>query len=177
MDYITIKEYAERAHISQQTAYKRAKNAKYQGYFRKIKGVIMVDSALLEFNHSFNGDSTVENETAQAAARKSFNGNSTEFSTVESAFVSVLQEQLERQSQQIEKLYTMIAEKDSIIKDLSANMAQITAQIQALQHEQNLLEAGRAQAETPPPVENIPTEKESKAETVKKGFFSRLRRR
>ena len=171
MEYLTIAEYAAAAHISKTAAYNRAKSTKYKDYFCRKKGVLCVDSSILEFNQFNNGNSTAETVDTQAAAGKSFNGNSTEFSTVESAFVSVLQEQLERQAQQIEKLYSMVAEKDSTIKELSATIAQITATIQALQHEQNLLEAGKLQTETP----------REAAETVaadprKKGLLSFLRR-
>jgi len=181
MEYMTITEYAAAAHISKTAAYNRAKNAKYKGYFRRMNGVLCVDSSILEFNQFNNGDSTAESVDTQAAAGKSFNGDSTEFSTIEQTLLSVLQEQLKRQSEQIESLYSMIAEKDGIIKDLSANMAQITAQIQALQHEQNLLEAGRIEAEPRPPAENIPTETTKTAETIKteprkRGLFSRFRR-
>ena len=174
MGYITIAEYAAAAHISKQTAYKRAKNAEYKGYFRRIEGVLMVDSLLLDFNQNFNRDSTVEYETGQAAAGKSFNHNSTKFSTVEtveSDIVNLLKERLEMADKQIESLNKKVDDLLAIVSAQSEAIANIS-------HEHNLLEAGKIQAETvPPPSEDIPTEKESKAETVKKGFFSRLRRR
>lgn len=163
MEYITITEYAEQAHISKQAAYNRAKSAKYKGYFRKVKGVLMVDKTVFEVNQNFKFNSTVENGEIPAPAENPFNQNSTENSTVENELIITLQKQVETQAAQIEKLFSMIAQKDSIIKDISANMATITAAFQALQHENNLLEAGKIQAETPPPAENIPTEKESKA--------------
>lgn len=182
MEYITIAEYAERAKISKQSAYKRAKSEKYKRYFRRNKnGVLMVDSDILILNQNFNRCSTEETEEGKTVSGNPFNQNSTTFSTVEN---SMLREMIERQdeqikslSSQIENLYSMISEKDGIIKDISANMAQITAQFQALQHEKNLLEAGKAQAETAPPVEEIPTERETSAERPKKGFLSRFWKR
>lgn len=171
MDWITITEYAAAAHISKQAAYKRAKNSYYKGYFRKISGVLMVDSALLELNQIVNQNSTVENETAQAAAGNPVNGVSTEFSTVDKDIITLLKERLEIADKQIDSLNKKVDDLLSIVAAQSEAIANIS-------HEHNLLEAGKIQAETmPPPSEDIPIETESKAETGKKGFFSRFRRR
>ena len=175
MDYITIAEYAERAEISKQAAYNRAKSAKYKGYFRKIKGMLMVDTALLSFNQNFNLDSTVERADSCRETEKVFNQNSTDFSTVEN-LIERLKAQIESQTKQIESLYSMIREKDSIIKDLSANMATITATIQTLQHEQHLIEAGKVQAETALQQETIQTETKEENRTIK-ALFSRFWKR
>lgn len=175
MDYITIAEYAERAEISKQAAYNRAKSAKYKGYFRKIKGVLMVDCALLEVNQNFNFNSTAESSESYRKNENSFNQNSTEFSTVEN-LIETLNAQIKSQSNQIESLYSMISEKDSIIKELSANMATITATIQALQHEQHLLEAGKVQADTALNHETIQTEAKEENRTIK-ALFSRFWKR
>ena len=177
MDYITIAEYAKRAGISKQKAYSNANREEYKKYFRRDNGRIMVDSALLDMGkESFVVDDK-KRESAPQKAKKEESAPQEERKE-DSALLDMLKGQLEAQHKQIESLYLMIAEKDSIIKDLSANMAQITATIQALQHEQNLLEAGKIQAETPPPppVEE-PKEKEEREEPPKKGLFSRFWRR
>ncbi len=173
MEYMTIAEYAAAAHISKQTAYKRARNTKYKRYFRKINGVLMVDSELLVFNQTLNHVSTVESETVQGGAGKSFNHDSTKFSTVETAegeIITLLKEQLEKADRQIESLNKKVDDLLAIVSAQSEAIANIS-------HEHNLLEAGKIQAETvPPPSEDIPIATESKAETGKKGFFSRFRR-
>lgn len=177
MDYISIAEYAERANISKQTAYNRAKNAKYRGYFRKIRGVLMVDCSLLEVKEILNLNSSLENGADNGGSAFPLNQNSSDNSSIENPLFDLLREQLQNQNKQIESLYAMIAEKDTIIKELSANVAEITAKIQALQHEQHLLEAGKLlNDEETAPAESAPKE-ESKAETPKKGFFSRFWRR
>lgn len=175
MGYITIAEYANIENISKQMAYKRAKNGKYKGYFRKINGALKVDCSIFELNQNVNQFSTVENEEIPTDTENLVNQNSTEFSTTfstnENQLIKLLNDQLVAQGKQIEKLYDMIAEKDLIIKDLSSNMAQITNALQSLQHEQNLLEASKIQAENIS-VNNIP--KGEQAEPPKKGLFSRL---
>lgn len=167
MDYITIKEYAERAHVSQQTAYKRAKDDRYKQYFKRIKGIIMVDSALLELNQFFNGESTIETEPPQARADSPLNGVSTNFSTVENDMIVLLKERLEKADKQIDILNNRITELLSIVAEQGKAIESIT-------REHNLLEAGKLQAESAPPVEIVPTEKEESTEPQKKGFFSRL---
>ena len=172
MEYMTIAEYAEQAHISKQSAYKRAKSEKYKRYFHRNKsGVLVVETAALNFNQNFNHVETVENVETTEFSQSSLNQNSTNCSTAENALFNLLKEQLEKQTEQIENLYKMINEKDIIIKDLSANMAKITAQFQALQHEQHLLEAGKAETEN-----NKPIERKESIEPLKKGLFARFRK-
>lgn len=165
MEYITIAEYARRENISKQTAYNRSKRDKYKGYFRKIKGVLMVDNSIFEFKDSINIDSTVENGGSGTKTDFSFNGNSNTFSNVEKELIEMLKSQIAEQNKRIDDLFSMIAEKDKTI-------AQITASIQQLQHERNMLEAGQVIAgqndSVPEPIEQS---------SSKKGFFSRLRRR
>lgn len=159
MDYITIAEYAKRAGISKTTAYNHAKNAKYKGYFRKVGGILQVDSSILELNQNFNLDSTIENGTDKGSGGNSFNGISTENSTVEKELISLLKERLEKADKQIEELSKQVS---NLITVLQQN---------------NLLEAGKIQVESSPEPEPIPTEKESKAEMPKKGLFSRFWKR
>lgn len=159
MDYITIAEYAERAGVSKTTAYNHAKSAKYKGYFRKVGGVLCVDSSILELNQNFNLDSTLENETVQGGGEKSLKGNSTENSTLENELITLLKERLERADRQIEELSKQVS---NLITVLQQN---------------NLLEAGKIQAETPSaPLESETIPTETKEETPKKGLFSRFRR-
>lgn len=173
MAYITIAEYAKRAGVSKQTAYNRAKAPQYKGYFRRVKGILQVDEEIF-FNENFKLNSTLENDTAEGETENLVKANSTENSTLENELVSILKQQIEIQGKQIEGLYTMIAEKDGIIKELSANMAQITASIQQLQHERNLIEAGQVITGQAEPKEE---ETETTETRPKKGLFSRWRGR
>lgn len=174
MDYITIAEYAKRAGVSKQTAYNRAKAPQYKGYFRRVNGVLMVDCSLLEVKQIFKFNSSLENGGDKGETEFSVKDNSSKFSSLENPLIDMLRKQLENQNQQIENLYAMIAEKDKTIRDLSASMAQITASIQALQHERNLIEAGgQVIAGQTEPQEQTQTGESSS----KKGVFSFFRRR
>lgn len=167
MEYITIAEYAERANISKQTAYNRANSAKYKSYFQKVDGVLKVDISIFE---------TKEDSNIQS----NFQGVET-LTKKEEMLFSVLQKQIDQQNKQIENLFSLLAEKDKTIMRLTESTNTLIGTVQALQHERNLLEAGKLEAEkVPPPVEppeDKPIVKESRAETPKKGLFARFRRR
>ena len=166
MEYITIAEYAERAGVSKQTAYNRSKRDKYKGYFRKVKGVLMVDDSIFEVNDSIKIDSTIENGGSGANTDFSFNENSSRFSSIEKELIEMLKSQIAEQNKRIDDLFSMIAEKDRTI-------AQITASIQQLQHERNMLEAGQVIIGQTEEREQTPIEQSSS----KKGIFSRLLKR
>ena len=170
MEYITIAEYANRVGVSKQTAYNRAKAPQYKGYFRKIKGVLMVDISILEVKNSIKFNSSLENGVSGANTDFPLKGISSTFSSVEIELIETQKRQIEGLEKRIDDLFSMLAEKDNTIKELSSNIAQITASIQQLQHERNLLEAGQViigQSEEEP--------KEEKR-GAKKGLFSRFRR-
>lgn len=173
MDYITIAEYANRAGVSKQTAYNRAKAPQYKGYFRKIQGVLMVDESIFEVKKIFNVDSSLENGMEKELSENSFKGNSSGFSSVEFELIEALKKQIEAQNKRLDDMFSMLAEKDKTINDLTNNIARITESMQILQHERNLLEAGQVtigQSETAP--EPIPQEQSSS----KRSLFSFLRR-
>ena len=178
MEYITVAEYASRAGVSKQTAYNRAKAPQYRGYFRKIKGVLMVDISIFEFNDSIKFNSSLENGESGGNMDFPLKGNSSKFSSVESELIETQRKQIEGLEKRIDDLFSMLAEKDSIIKDLSSNIAQITVSIQQLQHERNLIEAGKqvivGHSED---ASGLDPDDEEQKNGRKRGLFSRFRRK
>lgn len=178
MEYITIAEYAKRARISKQTAYNRAKAPQYKQFFRKINGVLMADSSLLEVKENFKIDSSLESVENKGNSDIQFKENSREFSSVEFELFESQKKQIEEQNKRIDELFSMIAEKDKTILELSRNISQITASIQQLQHERNLLEAGQqvidgqTKEPAPSPAPDVIDESSSK-----RGLFSRFWKR
>lgn len=174
MEYITIAEYAERAGVSKQTAYNRSKRDKYKGYFRKVKGVLMVDDSIFQVKENFNVESILENQADGAKTNFPFNDNSRQNSSPYFELIENQKKQIEIMNKRIDDLFSMIAEKDSIIKDLTSQIGQLTASFPQLLHERNMIEAGNQVMDR----QNIEQEQiHTEQSPSKKGIFSRLLRR
>lgn len=61
MDYITVKEFAERTGISKQAVYKKIKNPDFQKYVEKIGNSIMISELALVENSKLDVEDSVEN--------------------------------------------------------------------------------------------------------------------
>lgn len=154
--YLTIKEFAEAAHITPQSLYKRlaAEQDELKRFFKEIDGKKYLSETALKalYNIDIEQEEAAEAEEETAAAR-------------ENKFIEILKEQLEAQRKDIE-------EKNKLIDRLAA---QLEKEQQLLHQEQQLnllnhqkileLEAAKNAAEEAPKEEETP---------VKSGFFSRL---
>lgn len=165
MGYITIAEYAKRAGVSKQTAYNRRKAPQYTQYFHIVNGILSVDTSIFNIQEKSKNQSNFQEKFEKVES----------LSETESLLFSILKKQIDQQNKQIESLYSLLAEKDKTITQLTESTNALINTVQTLQHERNLIEAGKIETEKEvPPSVNIPIVQESKAEMPKKGLFSRL---
>lgn len=137
-EYLTVKEFAEKAGVSVQSVYKKIRKANnpIQPYLKKVDGVQYVSNRALTVLYNVDQSQGVEDHAEQQAPLPGSSEEKAPDQTGYDRLIDLLEKQLEDQRRQLEEKDRQLEAKDDQINKL---MDQINNSAQLLNQQQQLM--------------------------------------